>query len=264
MYSGASLLQHALGQDVARLDAVDGDAVAGELQRRGPDEAVDAGLGRRIVAVARARHARAGDRGGEDHAAGALRLHRPERRLRRQERALQVDREHGVPLLGRACPRSASTGRCRRSGPGCRAARARPAPRRRPPRASAGRRDVGPDEAAAEARGGRRALALEDVGDRQPRALLDEPLGDRLADAAGARRSPAPPCPRAAASSLQVPPANAVLRRVEQDRRQHQASLDHHRVVRRHAHHVDRGLDRGQQQDAGEHARQPAIPRPSG
>ena len=57
-------------------------------------------LRRRIVAVAGARHPRAGDRRGEDHPPGALRLHRRQRRLGRQEGAAQVDGEHAVPLLG--------------------------------------------------------------------------------------------------------------------------------------------------------------------
>ena len=89
-----------LGQDVAGLDAVDGDAVAGELERGRADEAVDAGLRRRIVPVAGHRHARPGDRRGEDHAAIALAAHRRQRRLRREEGAAQVDAEHAVPLLG--------------------------------------------------------------------------------------------------------------------------------------------------------------------
>ncbi len=44
MKAGDAVLLDRLGQDVAGLDAVDGDAVAGELERGGADEAVDAGL----------------------------------------------------------------------------------------------------------------------------------------------------------------------------------------------------------------------------
>src|SRR5688572_30240994 len=50
--SRAAAPLHAFGQDVAGLHAVDRDAVARELQRRRLDEAVDAGLAGRIVAVA--------------------------------------------------------------------------------------------------------------------------------------------------------------------------------------------------------------------
>ena len=88
-----------LGQDVAGLDAVDGDAVAGEFQRGRADEAVDAGLGRRIVAMAGAGDMRAGDRRGEQHAAGALRLHRHQRGARGVEGAAQIDRHDAVPVV---------------------------------------------------------------------------------------------------------------------------------------------------------------------
>ena len=91
---------HAGGEDVAGLDAVDRDAVAGEFQRRRLDEAVDARLARRIVAMAGAGDARAGDRRGEDHAASALLLHVRQRGARGEEGALEVHRQHLVPFLG--------------------------------------------------------------------------------------------------------------------------------------------------------------------
>ena len=49
---GAPVCLDAFCQDIARLDAVDRDAVAGEFDRRCLDEAADARLRRRVVAVA--------------------------------------------------------------------------------------------------------------------------------------------------------------------------------------------------------------------
>src|SRR5687767_209726 len=97
---GAAALLHAFGQDVAGFHAIDRDAVAGELECRRLDEAVDAGLAGRIVAVAGTGHARTGDRGGEHHAAVLLRFHRRQRRARGEIGALEIDAEHMVPLRG--------------------------------------------------------------------------------------------------------------------------------------------------------------------
>ena len=91
---------HAFGQDVAGLDAVHGDAIAGKLKRRRLDEAVDAGLGRRIVAMAGAGDARAGDRRGENHPALSLCLHDGQCGARRKIGAPEVDGHHLVPFLG--------------------------------------------------------------------------------------------------------------------------------------------------------------------
>src|SRR5687768_12204568 len=54
-------------------------------------------------------------------------------------------------------------------------------------------------------------------------------------------------------------PTDCRLQRVEKHRGEHQPALDHLRVMRRHAHHVDGGLDGGEKQHAGEDAGQPAV-----
>ena len=87
------------GQDVAGLDAIDGDAIACKLQRRRLDETVDASLARRIMPMAGARHTRAGNR--------EVKIMRPcllpsSRKCgaRREIDAFEIDRHHAVPFLG--------------------------------------------------------------------------------------------------------------------------------------------------------------------
>ena len=78
-----------------------------QLHRRGAGQAVDAGLGRRVVALAEVA-AQPGDRGHvDDAAAAALVLHHARRRLQAGEGAGQVDVEHRRPFLGRQLERGA-------------------------------------------------------------------------------------------------------------------------------------------------------------
>ena len=80
-------------RDQAGLDAVDGDAVAGQLQRGGADETVDPGLARRIVREPRDRRARAGHRGGHQDAPGHAAAQGGKGGLGQPEAAFQVHRQ---------------------------------------------------------------------------------------------------------------------------------------------------------------------------
>jgi hypothetical protein len=75
------------------------EACLREFKRGGPDKAVDAGLARRIMAVAGAGDTRAGDRRGEDHPAAALRLHGRQGGPRGEVGALEIDGHDRVPFL---------------------------------------------------------------------------------------------------------------------------------------------------------------------
>ena len=98
---GRAVPAQRLGHDVAGLDAVDGDAERRELDRRGADQAVDAGLGGGVVAMARAGDARAGDRARSARCGRSAARASPACGLEREEAAAEVDREHPVPLLDR-------------------------------------------------------------------------------------------------------------------------------------------------------------------
>src|SRR5262249_44107504 len=141
-----------------------------------------------IVAVAGGGDARSRDRGGEDAAAVALRLHRLQAGLEGQEHALEGDGQHLVPL-GRI-----DVGDHREGvdagglDQGVDAAEARQ--RGLHDRLVVGRAtDVHAEGhglgTGREAGGGGLALGLQGVGDDQPGALLGEHLGDAGADAAG-------------------------------------------------------------------------------
>ena len=171
------------GQDVAGLDAVDIDAVAGEFQRSRPDEAVDAGLAGRVMAVAGAGDMRAGDGRGEEHAPKVLRLHRHQCGACGVESAAKIDRHDAVPVVGAGVfdqlpgvdagvldddVEAAVALNCKRHGG-----------------LGIGHlRDVGADEGGAELVRGRLPGLRLAVGQHQLRAFLGKAQRDALADAA--------------------------------------------------------------------------------
>src|SRR5262249_40312852 len=87
-----------LGADVTRQDGVDRDAVRGEPQRRRAQEAEHACLGGTVVRPAGKAGDRASDGRGQYDAAIMLGFHPDERRLHGEERALQIDGLHLVPV----------------------------------------------------------------------------------------------------------------------------------------------------------------------
>lgn len=80
-------------------DAVDADVVRRERQRHAAGQVVYAALGRVVAGDRRYGHDGVDGRHRDDSAAAALRNHLARRRLARQERPLQVDRDNGVKVL---------------------------------------------------------------------------------------------------------------------------------------------------------------------
>src|SRR6185437_16033773 len=86
--------------DHARLNAVDIDAMAGQLQGSGPNEAIEAGLRGCVVSQPWVGDAWACDGGGYDHSATTGFSEQRKRFLGEPESGLEVDRQSAIQQLG--------------------------------------------------------------------------------------------------------------------------------------------------------------------